>query len=975
MGLAPLTGNDPMNEPLASDQSTLRPVDPTMDTFRDRGRAETEDISVQLEIDDPEDQNMMRNESQRFKVNITNLGGVDDTYDLTVEGAGDGWKAILTQSAISLASGASGLVGVDILSPRSTFDGKQFDIKATSQNSSDHNHTTLDIILDTDYMVDVGFPKEGNETSVGRGKTAIYQIDFFNSGDEPDSYWITYSTLPRDWTASVVPTEVDEVPGNSDPQPVELRVTVPQTAEENEFALVRLIVTSKGDERSHIDSDQETNTSASDGRTYGVTLDAPNGNETTIIPGAGKIYDIRITNDGNETDTFQLSRSEATDGWTAVLSNTTIEIEGNSEDYVELEVTAPEGAQEDDTMVITVSAYSDNRPEHDDEMATTTDIRLPVRDMELVVDHTALTTAAGTGIRYYLNLTNKGTDPDDFTLEIIDSGNSDWSFTLETYHVGELGVDETIMLFLRVKPNYDVLGGSQEVVDVIATSDNDPAVNATISTTTSVEEDPDFFPMASPIYQTVFPGGEVIFNVTVQNTGNVVDSYTLSISADPTGFNSEFDITYLEEVLTGGNEQARITVEVEEGTSTTTHQYEVTITSENDGTLIKKVSFSVEVIPFAELELIVPTTTGAVDPGMTHDYPFTIENNGNSQENLTLVVENLPANWQARFFQDTTLVTGEFILDADAQATLTLKVTTASDDLADSHDFNLKVISGVSPSVEEGSDLSLSVNEFYAFTLTPDGDTLNSVQTNTTVTRQFTLQNTGNIVDYYQPTPPTWPTDWTGDVLPTSSFSLQPGETRVLTVNVNVPLTALGGWNNLTPSVTSTGLPGQGSTYDLNLEIPFNSKVGVSITDWIDSIYAGQTSTAAFKFEVRNLGNGPDNITLTVAGSAAAWLTYPDPGQIKLGPGGTKEIIVDLDVPISALDDQYTITLTVTSGTDETESKKTSRSFQVYGSSDQPSETEDDDDDGGFLPAPSLVGLVAVTAMTAMMFALFGRRR
>ena len=85
----------------------------------------------------------------------------------------------------------------------------------------------------------------------------------------------------------------------------QVEVTVPDTAGQDEYALVRITVTSNTTEYSHIDGESWANTTASDGRIYGVDLQ-PDSGSRQAIPGGLAEYVFTVTNSGNETDTILL---------------------------------------------------------------------------------------------------------------------------------------------------------------------------------------------------------------------------------------------------------------------------------------------------------------------------------------------------------------------------------------------------------------------------------------------------------------------------------------------------------------------------------------------------------------------------------------------------------------------------------------------------------------------------------------------
>ena len=137
------------------------------------------------------------------------------------------------------------------------------------------------------------------------------------------------------------------------------------------------------------------------------------------------IYDISVTNDGDESDSFKLHFEDISkEGWVSNLSQFEIDNLGPGESFsLVLTVFSPEDAEENDWSLTKVHIYSTNREQFGDDLVVNTSVRLPVRDVSLSTSEDTMSGNPGSTLTYTVSVTNTGSDPDDIYLgfEICES--------------------------------------------------------------------------------------------------------------------------------------------------------------------------------------------------------------------------------------------------------------------------------------------------------------------------------------------------------------------------------------------------------------------------------------------------------------------------------------------------------------------------------------------------------------------------
>jgi hypothetical protein len=135
--------------------------------------------------------------------------------------------------------------------------------------------------------------------------------------------------------------------------------------------------------------------------------------------------------------------------------------------------------------------------------------------------------AAGQSVLYTLTLTNTGNVADTFDLTL--SGNN-WPSSLSTPSVN-LGPAATTTFNVTVGVPANALGGNSDGASVMATSQGDGSKSdsALLTTTVAVAHG---VALSSGYALSGAAGGSVTYTLPVTNTGNVADTFNLSLSAN-----------------------------------------------------------------------------------------------------------------------------------------------------------------------------------------------------------------------------------------------------------------------------------------------------------------------------------------------------------------------------------------------------------------------------------------------------------
>ena len=913
-----------------------------------------------------------RNELISIEFTVENKETSSDTYDLSVTWEGDPegiWFSEPVVDSISVNGLESKQTSVIFRAPVQFVDDDSsmtFTVKAQSQNDS-YVHDSVDQVIDIDmiYAVDVTL-RDGDSDEGKRGEEINYNVSVLNSGDTEDTFLLEVGELPKDWNASVNHNQLFLVPGAS--ETIYLTVTVPDTAAEDEYGLIDIIARVGNEDYAYIYGFATSNTTAQDGRSYKVNITSDLDSKQ-VIPGGVVLYDLSITNQGDETDTFILKTGNHTEeGWSSNLSQDEIlDLAPQESTTVVLSIFAPDGAEEDAWSLVNISVNSFYREQFGDDQTVNTSVRLPVRGVSLSSPDDSLNGNPGATLAYTILVQNTGSDPDDILLglQICESCNS-WVVSLSKTLVQNLedGKSEEISLFIQIPASARDTDSAK--INVTAESHDDSNAVDIIGTVSTVNT----ILQTSVAFTTVpimYPEDANHFNLSVTNQGNSQQTYKFTEGTNvPEGWGFGNTLPFETSVLGPYGDSALVTLpfEVPSDASPGYYNFSIYVKQISSGLRVATIDLSVQVEYYADFVIDVTPSDSTGNPGFTHKLAVSLTNNANADDEIYLSVNNLPTGWTyCVLFNGNCL--NSLIVSKGGTSEFTLEIKSLDNEPANKVNGILLSLVGTSSlndkAVSEDS-FKIYTNPTYLLDVTSP-DTNKTGDSGDTIPFQLTIRNLGNDVDYVNLASPVLPAGWVGTYTE-SSFTLQPSDAKIVYLNVKVPDNVFGGDNIITVVLTSDQ-SSQSETVTFTVSVDQKADINVELKTTAGDVKAG--TIGSFRVLLTNNGNTIETLTLSIEGKRASWFTLPQ-DTLTLQPGDYEEILVEVMPPIMQAASDTSGTLNVTLSSDSSKSIMLSLPFAVLKSDliQEPVEKEEDES----LPSLSLISTILILS-----FLSFNRRR
>jgi len=902
---------------------------------------------------------------------ISNTGDLDDTYVLSVtwyDQYNYGWYAEPVQDTISVASGAQKFVSFTFQAPVQFVvdeDEMDYTVTASSENSTvTSSDVTQKLVIDNIYAVDV-FVREGDAKEGNRGDSVVYSIEMKNVGQNEDNFSIDTSEMPKDWTALLSTSYMSLNPDQTGT--FTLEVIIPDTAAEEEYALIQVFVNVQAGSYDYIYNFCNSNTTVEDGRHYAVDI-IPDAYNKMVIPGGQILYNLYITNDGDEVDSFILELKDVmAQGWGSNLSQFTVEdLEPQEEAVVVMNVTSPSDSIEDDSSPSEIVVRSANREQFSDNVELSTSVRIPVRGLDLTVEDFDKKGDPSTTVIYHFSLENTGTDPDDFSLSIERCNDcSAWGATLSTYHITDLDDGDFYDFEMHIEIPDSARNTDSAEMTVIAESDDDSEVEQDVYTITGVDK-----VLNRQITwgsgMVLNPGESSVIDISISNYGNSYQSYTFESDELPNGWefdNFPYQTDDLEPYV--GDESFSVPFTVSNNENPGYYNFTIDVILDEDNYKIESFEVSVKIEYYAEFYLDVIAIESFEGPGDTHFFDVEITNNANIHDTISLSIFDIPLGWTTCFRINQDCLT-EITVSEGATSFFVLEITTNYDEPANTGNgifLYVEGVSGLNSKVSSFDTLSIYTNPVYELTMVVNSDFKEGVSGDV-IPFQVTITNIGNDIDFIRLPPAAAPVGWL-TYWSESQFTLGAQQSKIVYLNVEVPESVYGGNNMIDGEILSDQ---SGQALDLHFIVYVDEKPDIDIELKLTAGEVMAGTTGKFTVRLTNNGNTIENLKLTIEGKRVSWFTLPS-DSVRLEPGDFQEIVIEVKPPIMQAATETSGMLNVTGS----QTDKLSLPFSVLKSDSVTNEPINKEEDGILESLPGLSFLSGILVIS--LISRLGRRR
>ena len=514
----------------------------------------------------------------------------------------------------------------------------------------------------------------------------------------------------------------------------------------------------------------------------------------------------------------------------------------------------------------------------------------------------------GEKIKYYLKLTNAGTEDDTYDIT-NSSAPAGWKVTISpTSQSLNDGDYATVTVSITSPDNAD----SDDSVDITitATSTDDPGTpkaKATLLLTYNVDQIFDVALSSDPGEETskkVDPGDSTFFLLNLSNGNNGNGEDTIKMSKEFSGSGDGWIVIFSSNQVTLDiAEYSIINISVTAPNDASAGQFQIDIiaTSEDNietdsTTIIVDVNYDPDfiVVPYGGNQKNVKPTESVT-------YGVTVQNKGNDEDTFKFAIRPgtwLDDGWTASLDYNSITVSMDDEIDlasfltvnapdglADVEATIIVNVTSGDDALQKtlntrtkiSQDFDpaISIVGGTTKSVNPGDDIDFTI------TVTNNGNGEDEIA--------LSIINDDQV-----------PGSWGS--FSDSSVTLEAHTSTNITLTVTPPSDAAYKEEGYTLQIFGTSEDGENITTTKTLKVNVNKDFDLSVTiSGASTKKVDPDGTVDFTVTVRNKGNAEDTILLTLYGVDSTW--KPEWGSIVSSVDLTRDTSTDVTLSVTVPDD------------------------------------------------------------------------
>jgi carboxypeptidase T len=277
------------------------------------------------------------------------------------------------------------------------------------------------------------------------GMTISYPMQVKNLGLSDDTYDIS---VTGQWVYTAPLNTGLVAPG--DTAAFDVHVTIPITATNGESDSATVMVTSQSSPGVF-----DTSTITTTANYYALSLLPPT-LEGSANPGEQVVYTLHLTNQGNITDTFDLTSSSV---WVVSIPASAGPLEPGASKDITATVNIPLDALPGDSEVATITATSQGNSLKTESSTLTTSVKATYSFQAVPLVDTLTAHGRGTVVEYTILITNTGNITDSYNIHVAPGG---WPVDAPL-EIGPIGSGESKSVTVKVHVPFDIaMGDSNE---------------------------------------------------------------------------------------------------------------------------------------------------------------------------------------------------------------------------------------------------------------------------------------------------------------------------------------------------------------------------------------------------------------------------------------------------------------------------------------------------------------------------------
>jgi uncharacterized membrane protein len=902
-----------------------------------------------------------------YVIFVENKGNDDDQFNFFDTGLPAGWDITISPSSLNVQAGSTESVDITVTTSSGSASGLyEFNITATSINDATKESSTV-LITEVEQRYNILLSSATSTQSVDVGNYVIYSVEVKNDGNGPDVFEVKISGTYSHWaTLYYNATEQGDIihisppPGGS--LSVQLNVSIPNRAEWeiNSPASVTITVEAESIQDPDTPPAKTKDFITNINNIYEVIITTTSDSRAGV-PTDTVSFTVNVKNDGTVSDSFNLEIEQfytmipgiSIGVWddenpNPFSSSSVGPISSGVSQSVTMDITIP--SPEDLSEVPTGNYYIVIKVTSQGKSTVFTNKTFTVKVQQLysawITDSmSAKSTDVGSYVEYQLKVQNKGNKLDTITFEIEDDidipTSAGWG---KIYYQGSvitslvLNASESKFVIFNVSiPDRGLLPSPEPtsvdlMVKVKPSGAVPPGIEDEIQITTNIKPIYTFdLTSMSPNDKKEADAGELIsFTLQVQNTGTVIDSYTLRVSNfDESKFSIQ-SINSINNLGPDGYGTTTVSITIDPDTDLGSYLIEITVESVNEPSVKHGINLTVDIIgPVYIFNYDSPSSIKDGEPGTIVEYTLQIRNAGTTTDSYEFRVTNV----------DDTIFTIPQIntilnLDEDSYGTTIVSVTITNamnKAVAGTYKIEVTANSEADPAVTKVLNLTLKITPTAEVEITP-GSQQDQGEPGDVVDYFVKIINKGNAEDTFDLTLSAGNKEW-------GQIYTRDGSQLISSVTLNESEATHGIYFIeviLRVTIPSTGETQAGTSYPITIKatsrntegVEETAQVSTKVEDFVDLEleYSGSGEPARdydpnkkapkFSFRATNNGNEPeDSIEIRVD---TDWEYTPKLMVDSLEPGGAATFALEFDIPSDENVGEYNLEVYLISGVDIT---------------------------------------------------------